>query len=417
MTTVRIEANRLIPGRGDVVESGVVVLDDGGIVFAGSATDAPSAGDDTETVTTDTVMPGLWECHGHFIGTYSANIAEIHTLRPQLGAMRVTGDAHRALMAGFTSVREMGGMGTFLARAIDEGQVVGPNVYASGAMLSMTAGHGDEHGMELDVARASIARQWGEDNICDGPDECRAGVRRMLRLGAKVIKVHASGGVMSELDDPHLPQFSKAELEAIVDEATRMERLVGAHCHGKRGIMAALQAGVKTIEHGTYLDEEAADAMVDTGAILVPTRWILKYLMTEGTKKGMPEYARIKGEIASRSHADAIALAVEKGVKIAMGTDIWATGLWGKNAEELALMVEVGMTPLQAIECATANGPDTLGPQAPKTGQLVEGFDADVICVDGDPSADVSVLSDPDNVTHVFKGGVLHKEPGSRSVQ
>jgi imidazolonepropionase-like amidohydrolase len=283
-------------------------------------------------------------------------------------------------------------------------------------MLSMTAGHGDEHGMDLDVARASVARQWGEDNICDGPDECRAGVRRMLRLGAKVIKVHASGGVMSELDDPLLPQFSKAELEAIVDEATRMERLVGAHCHGKRGIMAALEAGVKTIEHGTYLDEEAADAMVETEAILVPTRWILNYLMTEGIKKGMPEYARIKGEIASQSHADAIALAVEKGVKIAMGTDIWASGLWGKNAEELALMVEVGMTPLQAIECATATGPDTLGPQAPKSGQLVEGFDADVICVQGDPSADVSVLSDPDNVTHVFKGGVLYKEPGSRSV-
>ena len=415
MTTTRIEANRLIPGRGDVVETGVVLLDDGAIVFAGPETDAPAPDDNTQTIATDTVMPGLWECHGHFLGTYSANIAEMHTLRPQLAAMRVTGDAKRALMAGFTSVREMGGMGTFLARAIDEGQVVGPSIYASGSMLSMTAGHGDEHGMDLEASRTSIARHWGEDNICDGPDECRAGVRRMLRLGAKVIKVHASGGVMSELDDPLLPQFSKAELEAIVDEATRMERLVGAHCHGKRGIMAALGAGVKTIEHGTYLDEECADAMVETGAILVPTRWILNYLMTEGTKKGMPEYARVKGEIASQSHADAMALAVEKGVKIAMGTDIWATGLWGRNAEELALMVEVGMTPLQAIECATANGPDTLGPQAPKSGQLLEGFDADVICVDDDPSADVSVLSDPDNVTHVFKGGVLHKEPGSRS--
>ena len=416
MTTTRIEANRLIPGRGDVIENAVVVLENGSITYAGAGDDAPPRSDDTETVTTDTVMPGLWECHGHFIGTYTANIAEIHTLRPQLGAMRVTADAKRALMAGITSVREMGGMGTFLARAIDEGQVLGPHVYASGAMLSMTAGHGDEHGMDLDFARASTARQWGEDNICDGPDECRAGVRRMLRLGAKVIKVHASGGVMSELDDPLLPQFSPAELEAIVDEATRMERLVGAHCHGKRGIMAALEAGVRTIEHGTYLDEEAADAMVETGAILVPTRWILKYLMAEGEKRGMPEYARIKGEVAAEHHADAIALAVEKGVKVAMGTDIWATGLWGKNAEELALMVEVGMTPLQAIESATANGPDTLGPQAPRSGQLVEGFDADVICVDGDPSTDVSVLSHPENVTHVFKGGVLYKGPGSRSV-
>jgi imidazolonepropionase-like amidohydrolase len=233
----------------------------------------------------------------------------------------------------------------------------------------------------------------------------------MLRLGAKVIKVHASGGVMSELDDPHLPQFSKAELEAIVDEATRMERLVGAHCHGKRGIMASLEAGVKTIEHGTYLDEEAADAMVETGAILVPTRWILRYLLTEGEKNGMPEYARVKAEATARHHSDGIALAVEKGVKIALGTDIWATGLWGKNGEELGLMVEVGMTPLQAIESATANGPDTLGPQAPKSGQLLEGCDADVICVSGDPSTDVSILADPDNVTHVWKGGVRVKGP------
>ncbi len=404
----RIEATRLIPGRGDVVDNGVVTLEDGVITFAGPVVDAPSS-DGAGTITTDTVMPGMWECHGHFIGTYTANIAEIHTLRPQLGAMRVTADARKALMAGFTSVREMGGMGTFLGRAIDEGQVIGPNVYASGAMLSMTAGHGDEHGMDLDFARASVARQWGEDNICDGPDECRAGVRRMLRLGAKVIKVHASGGVMSELDDPQLPQFSGPELEAIVDEATRMERLVGAHCHGKRGIMAALEAGVMTIEHGTYLDEEAADVMVETGAILVPTRWILKYLMAEGTKQGMPEYARIKGEIASQNHAEAVSLAVEKGVKVAMGTDIWATGLWGRNAEEIELMVEAGMTPLQAIETATANGPDTLGPQAPKSGRLLEGYDADVICVTGDPTTDVTVLADPDNITHVFKGGVQFK--------
>ncbi len=247
----RIEAKRLIPGRGDPIDDGLVVIDDGVITYAGPAAGGP-ADDGAVKVSTDTVMPGLWECHGHFIGTYTANIAEMHTLRPQVAAMRVTADARRVLDAGFTSVREMGGMGTFLARAIEEGEVVGPNVYGSGSMLSMTAGHGDEHGMDLDTARLAFARHWGEDGICDGPDECRAGVRRMLRLGARVIKIHASGGVMSELDDPQLPQFSKAELEAIVDEATRMERLVGAHCHGQRGIMAALEAGVKTIEHGTY---------------------------------------------------------------------------------------------------------------------------------------------------------------------
>ncbi len=188
-----------------------------------------------------------------------------------------------------------------------------------------------------------------------------------------------------------------------------MERIVGAHCHGKRGIMQALEAGVKTIEHGTFLDEEAADAMVETGAILVPTRFIVDLLTREGAAHGIPEYAKKKIAMTAESHADGMALAIDKGVKIALGTDIWATGVWGRNAEELPLMVDCGMTPLQAIEMATANGPATLGPQAPNTGQLADGMDADVICVTGDPSSDISVLADPTNVTHVFKGGVRYK--------
>lgn len=406
--TTRIEANRMIPGRGDVISNGVVVVDDSVITYAGPATDAPDT-PNAEVVVTDSVMPGMWDCHGHFIGIYTANIEETVMTRPQMAAMRTTADAGRALDAGFTSVREMGGMGTFLGRVINEGQVIGPNVYASGSMLSMTAGHGDAHAMDLGAARLARSKMWGEDNIVDGPDQCRAGVRRMLRMGAKVIKIHASGGVMSELDDPHLPQFSKPELDAIVDEATRMERLVGAHCHGKRGIMAALEAGIMTIEHGTYLDEEAADAMVETGATLVPTRFIVDFLMSEGEKRGMPPYAKKKGQAASEAHSDSVALAHQKGVKIAMGTDIWMTGLWGRNGEELPLLVDSGMSPLEAIETATANGPATLGPQAPNAGQLLEGMDGDVICVTGDPSADVSILANPENVTHVFKGGVKVK--------
>lgn len=404
----RIEATRLIPGREDVIDGGVVLFDDTGITFAGSSEDAPDT-PDAEVVKTDTVLPGMWECHGHFIGIYTANIPEAFTTRTQLSSMRVTKDAGAALQAGFTSVREMGGLGTFLDRAVEEGAVTGPNIYASGGMLSMTAGHGDYHSVDIDLARQLHADTWGEDNIVDGPDECRAGVRRMLRLGAKVIKVHASGGVLSELDDPHLPQFSKAELEAIVDEAARMERVVGAHCHGKRGIMAALDAGIKTIEHGTFLDEEAASAMVETGAILIPTRFIVDLLVREGEAHGMPEYAKEKIQMTAEAHADGMALAIEKGVKIALGTDIWATGVWGRNAEELPLMVDCGMTPLQAIETATANAPATLGPQAPNAGQLKDGMDADVICVSGDPSSDVAVLADPENVTHVFKGGVRYK--------
>lgn len=405
--TVRIDAKKLIPGAGAPIENASVVLTESSISYVGPTEGAPKA--DT-TVTTDTVMPGMWECHGHFMGMLSANFDEISSLRPQLAAMRVTADARAALQAGFTSVREMGGYGTFLSRAVDEGWVEGPNIYAAGGALSQTGGHGDIHGAPLAVGRELIRAHWGEDPICDGPDECRAAVRRMLRLGAKVIKIHASGGVMSELDDPLLPQFSREELDAIVDEATRMERLVGAHCHGSRGIIAAVEAGVKTIEHGTYLNDEAADLMLAHDATLVPTRFIIEFLMTEGKKAGMPEYARIKGEVAARKHAEAVSLAIEKGVRIALGTDIWQTGMWGRNAHELKLMVDDGMTNLQAIEAATANGPATLGPQAPQSGQLLEGYDADVICVSGDPTVDVTVLEDIDNVTHVFKGGVAFKE-------
>lgn len=406
--SIRIEAARLIPGRGPVIENGVVVVEGDAISYVGSASDAPETSV-AETITTDTVMPGMWECHGHFIGIHNANIDELWVTRPQVTTARAAGSAKAALDAGFTSVRELGGVGFALAVAIEEGAIVGPSIYASGSMLSMTAGHGDVHGMSLADARAALSRHWGEDGIVDGADEARAGVRRMLRMGARIIKIHASGGVLSQLDDPHLPQFSKAELEAIVDEATRMERVVAAHTHGKRGMLAAVEAGVKTLEHGTYIDDEVADAMLENDVILVPTRWIVELLRTEGEERGMPAYAKQKAYEAAAQHADGVALAVDKGVKIALGTDIFGVGMWGRNGEELPLMVACGMTPLQAIETATANGPDTLGPQAPNSGQLVVGMDADVLCVNGDPTADVGVLADPDNIVRVFKRGVSYK--------
>lgn len=402
--TIRIEATRLIPGRGDPVDNGVVVIEGPQIAYAGPASDAPET-PDAEVVTTDTVMPGLWDCHAHFMGVRAASIEEIAFLRPQVGVLRAAADARAALYAGFTSIREVGGFGVFLSQAIAEGYVEGPTVYGSGGALSMTGGHGDFHAMDLDAARNLTIRYFGEDDIVDGPDDARGGVRRMLRMGARVIKIHASGGVMSQIDDPHLPQFSKAELEAIVDEATRMERVVAAHCHGKRGMMAAIEAGVKTIEHGTYMDEEVADAMKENDVVLVPTRFILDFLVREGEKRGMPDYAKKKLAETAEYHSRGIAIAVEKGVKIALGTDIWSTGVWGANARELVLLTEVGLTPLQAIEAGTAMGPETLGPQAPRAGQLQEGWDADVITVAGNPLDDISVLADPANVTGVFKGG------------
>jgi imidazolonepropionase-like amidohydrolase len=182
---------------------------------------------------------------------------------------------------------------------------------------------------------------------------------------------------------------------------------VAAHCHGKPGMMAALEAGVGTIEHGTYLDEEACDAMREAGVILVPTRTIIQETLDSGA---LPPYAKVKMAAIADRHAAAVALAHERGVTIAMGTDIAFTGpelpdSWGRNGRELPLLVGAGLTPLQAIEAATANGPRTLGLQGPHSGLLIEGYDADLIALAADPLADINVLAEPDHVVGVWRGG------------
>jgi imidazolonepropionase-like amidohydrolase len=404
MVATRIEADLLVPGRGEPISDGVVVTEGSTIAYAGPANGAPATPGAT-VVTTPAVMPGMWECHGHFFGIRGANLELLVGGAPQVGVVRSAVDAAAALAAGFTSVREVGGYGTFLATAIDEGSIPGPTIFGSGSILSQTGGHGDVHALPVSQVDELFERHFGAPTLCDGPDDCRRLVRRQLRLGARVIKVCASGGVMSQVDHPIHQQFSAGELAAIVEEAARAERVVAAHCHGKPGIMAALEAGVRTIEHGTYLDEEAATAMRESGAVLVPTRFIVEYLMTSGRSQGMPDYAYAKIAALADRHAEAVAIAVASGVTIALGTDIWGPGLWGRNGEELGHLAAAGMTALQAIEAATANGPLTLGPQAPPAGILAAGWDADLITVDGDPVADLSLLADPAHITGVWKRG------------
>ena len=223
-----------------------------------------------------------------------------------------------------------------------------------------------------------------------------------------MIKVCASGGVLSEVDDPIHQQFTVAELRAIVEVAGLADRVVAAHCHGKPGIMAALRAGVRTIEHGTYLDDECCDAMRETDAILVPTRTIIEDMLA--TRGVVPAYAMAKLDAIADLHAQAVTRAYEHGVTIAMGTDIALTGAdlpnaWGQNGSEPGYLVKLGMSPLEAIEAATATGPLTVGPQAPLSGRLAEGYDADVITLDADPLADIGVLADPDRITAVWTRG------------
>ena len=402
----RIEAELLIPGRGEPVLGGVVVLDGARIRYAGPAAMAPpTPGAAVSRVLA--VMPGMWDCHGHFLGSRVFDLGQLMLDSLALRGARSARDLRAALDAGVTSVREVGGLGVDLARAVAEGVLDGPTVHGAGAILSTTGGHGDLHSYPLEWMM-TWSGHAGTMRLADGPDDCVRAVREQLRRNAKVIKVCASGGVLSEADDPIHQQFTLAELRAIVEVAGLADRVVAAHCHGKPGIMAALRAGVRTIEHGTYLDDECCDAMRETGAILVPTRTIVEDMLA--FRDAVPPYAMVKLEVIADIHAQAVSRAYEHGVTIAMGTDIGLSGpdrpnSWGQNGSEPGYLVKLGMTPLEAIEASTATGPLTLGPQAPRSGQLAEGYDADVITLDADPLADIGVLADPAHVTGVWTGG------------
>jgi imidazolonepropionase-like amidohydrolase len=402
----RIEAELLIPGSGEPVTDGVVVIDGPVISYAGPGRQAP----DTPGATvhrTEAVLPGMWDCHGHFLGVRSLDLGQLPLEPIPLRAARCARDLRSALDAGITSVREVGGLGVYLARAVTEGVLDGPAIYAAGSILSTTGGHADLHSYPLSWVN-DFGHHYGELRLADGPDECMRAVREQLRRNARLIKVCASGGVLSEIDDPIHQQFTGAELRIIVEVAGLADRVVAAHCHGKPGIMAAIEAGARTIEHGSYLDEEACDAMRETGTILVPTRTIVEDILANLEK--VPDYAAAKLTALAATHADATSLAIERGVTIAMGTDIGVTGpdrpnAWGSNGAEVVHMVKLGMTPLQAIEAATATAPLTLGPQAPRSGRLEAAYDADVITVGADPLADISVLARPEHITAVWTAG------------
>jgi imidazolonepropionase-like amidohydrolase len=407
----RIEADLLIPGRGAPVRDGVVVIDGPVIAYAGPRDGSPAGAPGAEPVRARTVMPGMWDCHTHVKGgrpgTFDA--AQLVQEHPATRAARGVQGLRRALDAGVTSIREVGGMGLHLAPVVAEGSLPGPAIYAAGSILSATGGHGDIHSLPVEWIH-DCARMGTEFRLVDGEAECAKAVREQLRRNARIIKVCASGGVLSVIDDPIHQELTVRELRTVVEVAGLAERGVAAHCHGKPGIMAALEAGVLTIEHGSYLDDEACTAMSEAGAILVPTLTIVRELLDHG---GLPPYAARKLAGIAQIHRSNIARAHQAGVRIAMGTDIQSSGdapaAWGRHGREAVLLNDIGMDALDVIEAATANGPATLGRQAPRSGLLHQGFDADIITVDGDPLRDLSLLADPSRITAVWQAGTLVK--------
>ncbi|KAK1573206.1 amidohydrolase [Colletotrichum navitas] len=423
-TLVIIKTSLLIPGDGEPLKDGALVISSKVIAWVGPQSSLPSEYTDSphRSYTVPYLMPGLWDCHAHFGGEspnddggndpYQVFITE----HPAASGARLTRGCWLALQRGYTSLRDVAGLGCEISRAIEDGSIVGPNVYSSGSGLSQLAGHGDIFSfpagdvlLNLGVSQISPGHFGTHTTmIVDGVDECRRAVRLQIRRGAKCIKVMASGGVMSRDDNPNYAQFSASELETIVEEATRQNRVVAAHVHGKAGILAAIKAGVTTLEHASFADRECIDLIKEKGIVLIATRVVVNLLLSTGGK-GLPPTVWEKAKLVATNHMAAYKMAIESGVQVALGTD---TGPGFNMATELECAVEAGMSNMEAIKAATANGPLSVGGQAPKTGQLKVGYEADVIGLLENPVEDVKVLQKIENVGWVWKGGKLFKGPG-----
>ncbi|MEM3886204.1 MAG: amidohydrolase family protein, partial [Candidatus Methanomethylicia archaeon] len=308
----------LIDGTGSPPLDKAIVVIDGGRIKAVGVSGEVKIPSDAKIIDLNglTIMPGLIDAHMHFMGTRTHKLEENFTIPDQVKLLRCVSDASALLDAGFTTVKDCGGTnGLYLKFAINEGSIRGPRVIASGYVLSQTFGHGDVHFLPINWVKEKIP------TICDGVDDCRRAARYALREGADFIKICATGGVMSMRDRPEHTQFSYEEIKAIVDEAQKVGTFVTAHAQGTQGIKIAISAGVKTIDHGIYLDEEAIKMMKERDVILVPTLSIVHQIVTRGKEVGIVEWGLMKAAEAFESHIKSVKMAYEAGVKIAVGTD------------------------------------------------------------------------------------------------
>ncbi|KAI1076471.1 amidohydrolase [Whalleya microplaca] len=405
----------LIPGDGEPLKDAALVVESKLIAWIGAQSEVPSKYTEAshKSYSVPYLMPGLWDCHAHFGGdpevadgggdSYLSIISE----HPATAAARLARGCWEALQRAYTSLRDVAGYGCEVARAIDDGTIVGPNAYSAGACLSQTAGHGDVFSLpagdvllNLGVGQVSAGHVGtGMSAIVDGVDECRRAVRLQIRRGARCIMILASGGVLSRDDNPLYAQFSPEELRCIVEEATRQNRVVAAHVHGKPGILAAVEAGVTTVEHVGFADEECIE--------LIKKRAQSISLRSGG--KGLSRTTWEKAQLCGKNHLTAYKFAIQAGVPIALGTD---TSPGFNMAMELDHAVKAGLSSLEAIKAATVNGPLSVGGQAPKTGQLKVGYEADVLGLTEDPVEDVNVLQKRETIRWVWKGGRILKGPG-----
>ena len=359
-----------------------------------------------------TVMPGLIDSHVHLIGLDDRMQARLLASTRDDEDEAYTGilNARKTLLAGFTTVRDLGGEPrtiTSLRDAINSGQFAGPTILSAARMISISGGHGDGHnGRNRDEASTAHT-----GNVCNGADDCRRATREQISAGADVIKFAATGGVLSNVPGGLAQQMMDDEMRAVVTTAKTFGRKVAAHAHGVDGINGALRAGVDSIEHGTFTNDETFRLYKQTGAYYVPTLLAPAAALADGQRGALTPAQFEKARQAAGNAEKSFARAIREGVKIAFGTD---TGVskHGDNAQEFALMTKNGMSPALAIRAATVSASQLLGLDN-RVGTIEAGKDADIIAVDGDPTQDVRLL---ENVGFVMKLGRVHKLGGKRQL-
>jgi imidazolonepropionase-like amidohydrolase len=399
---VVVRAGRLLDVRsGNTLTNQAIVIEGDKIVSIGPAAEIKAAaGATTIDLPNATVLPGLIDAHTHI--TFDVNSVGYQGLGISVPREALTGakNARITLEAGFTTVRNVGARGysdVALRDAINAGDVPGPRMIVSGPALGITGGHCDNNLLPFDYHKQS-------EGVADGVEGVQHKVREVIKYGADVIKICATGGVMSKGDDPNASQFTLEEMKAIVAEAHRLGRKVAAHAHGAEGVCWASEAGVDSIEHGHLMDDASIATLKKNGTYLVPTLYLMDWNKENMAKRNLPDYVVRKMEMVTQVGQANVKKAFAAGVKIGFGTDA-AVYPHGLNAHEFAVYVRLGMTPLQAIQTATVNDADLLG-WSDKIGTLEAGKFADIIAVDGDPLKDVTTLQ---NVKFVIKGGELVK--------
>jgi imidazolonepropionase-like amidohydrolase len=393
-----VRAARMLDVRsGQMVANPVIVIEGDRIVSIGGQ--APQ-GAELIDLGNATLLPGLMDMHTHL--TFEPQLLGYQGLgiSPQREALFGAKNAKLTLEAGFTVARNVGAGGfsdVALRDAIEAGDVPGPRLLVSGPSMGITGGHCDDNLLPYEYHSTS-------PGIADGPAAVQHKVRELIKYGASVIKVCATGGVLSRGTDPRTSQVTREELQMLVSEAHRLGRTVAAHAHGGEGIIWASEAGVDSIEHGSYLDDAGIAVMKKNGTYLVPTLYLMDWFLENAERVGMPDYGIRKGREVLPIARKNFARAVQQGVKVAFGTDS-AVYPHGLNGREFAVYVRLGMTPLAAIQSATLNTADLIK-MSDRLGTLEPNKLADIIAVDGNPLDDISTL---ERVKFVMKGGRVYK--------